>query len=42
MLSFCLKWKKVAEIINPKVLKTSNGKQYFYHLVCNSKRIKIN
>ena len=26
MLSYCLKWKKNTESINPRVLKTSNGK----------------
>ena len=26
MLSYCLKCKKNTEIINPKVLKTTNGK----------------
>ena len=30
MLSYCLKCKKNAESINPKVSKTNNGKTIFY------------
>ena len=44
MLSYCLKCKKKnAESINPKVLKTSNGKTMVLSkcAICDRKKIKI-
>ena len=43
MLSYCLKCKKNTESINPKVLKTTNGKTMTLSTcaVCNSKKSKF-
>ena len=42
MLSYCLKCKKNTEIINPKVLKTTNGKIMILSkcAICRSKKSK--
>ena len=39
MLSYCLKCRKNAESINPRVLKTSNGKTMIFSkcAICDSK-----
>ena len=39
MLSYCLKCKKNTESINPKVLKTTNGRMMI--LSCGSKKSKF-
>ena len=43
MLSYCLKCKKNTESINPRVLKTSNGKTMILSklTLCGSKRSKF-
>ena len=43
MLSYCLKCKKNTESMNPKVLKTSNGKAMILSkcAVCDSKKSKF-
>ena len=43
MLSYCLKWKKNTESINPKVSKTSNGKTMVLSkcAICRSKKSKF-
>ena len=43
MLSYCLKFRRNAEIINPKVSKTTNGKGIILSTcaICGSKKIKI-
>ena len=43
MLSYCLKCKRSTESINPKVLKTTNGKAIILSkcAICGSKKIKI-
>ena len=43
MLSYCLKCKKNTESINPKVLKTTNGKKLILSkcAVCGSKKSKF-
>ena len=43
MLPYCLKWKKNTENINPKVLKTINGKTMILSkcAICNSKKSKF-
>ena len=43
MLSYCLKCKKNAESINPKVLKTRNGKIMILSkcAICGSKKSKF-
>ena len=41
MLSYCLKCKKNTETINPRVLKTSNGKTMILSkcAICGSKKV---
>ena len=43
MLSYCLKCKKNTESINPKVLKTTNGKTMILSkcAICSSKKPKF-
>ena len=43
MLSYCLKCKKNTESINPKVLKTVNGKAMMLSkcVICGSKKSKF-
>ena len=43
MLSYCLKCKKNTESINPKVLKTTNGKTMTLSecVICGSKKSKF-
>ena len=43
MLSYCLKCKKSTESINPKVLKTTNGKTIILSIcaICGSKKSKF-
>ena len=43
MLSYCLKCKKNTESINPKVLKTTNGKTMILSTcaLCDSKKSKF-
>ena len=43
MLSYCLKRKRNTESINPKVLKTTNGKAIILSkcAICDSKRSKF-
>ena len=43
MLSYCLKCKRNTERINPKVLKTTNGKAIILSkcAICDSKRSKF-
>ena len=43
MLSYCLKCKKNTESINPKVLKTTNGKTIISSkcTICGSKKSKF-
>ena len=43
MLSYCLKYKKNTESINPKVSKTTNSKMMILSkcAICGSKKIKI-
>ena len=43
MLSYCLKCKKNTESINPKVLKTTNGKTMLLpkFAICGSKKSKF-
>ena len=43
MLSYCLKCKKNTESINPKVLKTTNGKTMILSkcAICGSKKSKF-
>ena len=43
MLSYCLKCKKNTESINPKVLKTTNGKMIILSkcAICSSKKSKL-
>ena len=43
MLPYCLKCKKNTESINPKVLKTTNGKTMFLSkcAICSSKKSKL-
>ena len=43
MLSYCLKCKKYTESINPKVLKTTNGKMMILSkcAICGSKKSKF-
>ena len=43
MLSYCLKCKKNTESINPKVLKTTNGKTMILSkcAICSSKKSKF-
>ena len=43
MLSYCLKCKKNTEGINPKVLKTTNGKTMILSkcAICGSKKSKF-
>ena len=43
MLSYCLKCKKNTESINPKVLKTANGKTMILSkcAICSSKKSKF-
>ena len=43
MLSYCLKCKKNTESINPKVLKTTNGKTMILstYAICDSKKSKF-
>ena len=43
MLSYCLKCKKNTESINPKVLKTSNGKTMILSkcAICSRKKSKF-
>ena len=43
MLSYCLKCKKNTESINPKVLKTTNGKTMISSkcAICGSKKSKF-
>ena len=43
MLSYCLKCKKKTESINPKVLKTRNGKIIIFskYAICGSKKLKF-
>ena len=42
MLSYCLKCRKNTESINPKVLKTTNGKMMILskRAICDSKKSK--
>ena len=44
MLPYCLKCKKNTESINPKVLKTANGKTMMLSkcVICGSKKSKFN
>ena len=43
MLSYCLKCKRSTESINPKVLKTTNGKAIILSkcTICGSKKSKL-
>ena len=43
MLSYCLKFKKNTESINPKVSKTTNGKSMILskYAICGSKKSKF-
>ena len=43
MLSSCLKWKRITENINPKVLKTTNDKAIILSTcaLCGSKKSKF-
>ena len=43
MLSYCLKCKKKAESINPKISKTTNGKAMILSTcaICDSKKSKF-
>ena len=43
MLSYCLKFKRNTESINPKVLKTTNGKEIILSkcAICGSKKSKF-
>ena len=43
MLSYCLKCRKNTESINPKVLKTTNGKMMILskRAICDSKKSKF-
>ena len=43
MLSYCLKCKKNTESLNPKVLKTTNGKTTILskYAICGSKKSKF-
>ena len=43
MLSYCLKCKKTTESINPKVSKTTNGKEMILSTcaICSSKKSKF-
>ena len=43
MLSYCLKCKKNTKSINPRVLKTSNGKTMILSKcsICSSRKIKL-
>ena len=43
MLSYCLKYKRNTESINPKVLKTTNGKAIILSkcAICGSKKSKF-
>ena len=41
MLSYCLKCKKNTESINPKVLKTTNGKTMIFFNMCYMWQQKI-
>ena len=43
MLSYCLKCKKNTENINPKVLKTTNGKMMIFSkcAICSCKKSKF-
>ena len=43
MLSYCLKCKRNTESINPKVLKTTNGKAIILSkcALCGSKKLKF-
>ena len=43
MLPYCLKCKKNTESINPRVLKTSNGKTMMFSkcAICGSKKSKF-
>ena len=43
MVSYCLKCKKNTESINPKVLKTTNGKAMILSkcTICDSKKSKF-
>ena len=43
MLSYCLKCKRNTESINPKVLKTTNGKAIILStcVICGSKKSKF-
>ena len=43
MLSYCLKYKKNAESINPKVLKSTNGRMMILSkcTICGSKKSKF-
>ena len=43
MLSYCFKYIKGTESINPKVLKTNNGKTMLLSkcAICGTKKIKI-
>ena len=42
MLSYCLKCKKITECINPKILKTNNGKKMLLskYAICGTKKQK--
>ena len=43
MLSSCLKWKRITENVNPKVLKTTNDKAIILSTcaLCGSKKSKF-
>ena len=43
MLSFCFKWRRNTESINPKVSKTTNGKAIVLSTcaICGSKKSKF-
>ena len=43
MLSYCLKCKNNTESINPRVLKTSNGKTMIFskYAICGNKKSKF-
>ena len=43
MLSYCLKYKRNTESVNPKVLKTTNGKAIILSkcAICGSKKSKF-
>ena len=43
MLSYCLKYKRNTESVNPKVLKTANGKAIILSkcAICGSKKSKF-